>query len=91
MPNQDTRDPPVYETPWYGRVSAAVWERTGESATFYSVTLREHFRDAGDSNRWKSSRSINADQLGNVHPAAADAQQWVARKQQAAAQQRHQR
>ncbi|MGH0028484.1 MAG: hypothetical protein ACQGVC_01730 [Myxococcota bacterium] len=45
---------------------------------FYKTTLEEHFRDAADGSKWKSTHSISANELGNVGLAAIDAAQWIA-------------
>jgi len=74
---EQKKSPPAYETPWYGRVSVAVWSRGGKHGSIYTLDLREHFRNAdGD---WTSTRSISEGQIGNLASAAADAHQWIAR------------
>ncbi|MCG8556550.1 MAG: hypothetical protein MJD61_14860 [Proteobacteria bacterium] len=69
-------------------MSATVWARAGQHGDFYSVTIQEHFQDASDGDKWKSTKSISADRLGNVPVAVMDAQQWIARKQRNDAQAR---
>ena len=76
----ETKETPVYTTPRYGRISAAVWANKAESGVFYKTTLEEHFRDASDGNKWKSTHSLSANELGNVSLAAIDAAQWIAAK-----------
>ena len=78
MSKEEKKRPPVYETPWYGRTSAAVWSRDGKHGPMYSLDLREHFKNAEGG--WQSTRSISEDQIGNVSAAAIDAQQWIARQ-----------
>ena len=76
----EKKDPPVYESPWYGRVSAVVWAKEGQHGPMYNLSLREHFKNADDG--WKSTASISEDQIGNLAPAATDAHQWIARTRQ---------
>jgi len=76
----ESKKPPVYETPWYGRVSAVVWSREGQHGPMHNLDLREHFKNADED--WKSTRSISEDQIGNLTPATTDAHQWIARTRQ---------
>ncbi len=84
--SNEKKSPPVYESPWYGRVSATVWAKEGQHGPMYNLNLREHFKNAeGD---WRSTNSISEDQIGNLAPASVDAHQWIARGRQDEVQQR---
>ena len=83
----EKKSPPVYESPWYGRVSAVVWAQEGQHGPMYNLSLREHFKSADDG--WKSTRSIPEDQIGNLAPAATDAHRWIAQTRQDGVEKRH--
>ena len=58
-----------------GNVNAAVWENTGETGPFFSVTFSRPYKDA--QGNWKSSSSYGLNDLDSLSSLAELAKDWV--------------
>ena len=59
-----------------GSVNAAVWENTGETGTFFSVTFSRPYKDAQGHGKTSSSYGLHLDALSSLAELAKD---WVHR------------
>lgn len=57
-----------------GAINAAVWENDAPFGKAYSVTFERRYKD-GD--RWKSTRSIDANHIMHLIKTADLAQEWI--------------
>ena len=60
-----------------GSVNAAVWENTGETGPFFSITFSRPYKDA--QGNWKNSSSYGLNDLDSLSSLAELAKDWVQR------------
>ena len=60
-----------------GNVNVAVWENTGETGPFFSVTFSRPYKDA--QGNWKTSSSYELNDLDSLSSLAELAKDWVHR------------
>ena len=60
-----------------GNVNVAVWENTGETGSFFSVTFSRPYKDA--QGNWKTSSSYGLNDLDSLSSLAELAKDWVRR------------
>ena len=60
-----------------GSVNAAIWENTGETGPFFSVTFSRPYKDA--QGNWKTSSSYGLNDLDSLSSLAELTKDWVRR------------
>ena len=58
-----------------GNVNVAVWENTGETGPFFSITFSRPYKDA--QGNWKNSSSYGLNDLDSLSTLAELAKDWV--------------